>query len=83
MPYNIETTSSYNTKIEDLLYEYMVGILTMRHQQVTLDTVTPETEYKNLNSKELNMVREYYNYDTMLAENEMLKAYIIMKGGLE
>ena len=45
--------------------------------------VTPETEYKNLNSKELNMVQEYYNHNTKLAENKMLKAYIIMNGGLE
>ena len=45
--------------------------------------VTPETEYKNLKSKELNTVQEYNNYNTMLAENETLKAYIIMNGGLE
>ena len=28
-----------------LLYEHMVGILMMHCQQITLDTVTPETEY--------------------------------------
>ena len=53
------------------------------HQQVTLDMVTPETEYKNLKCKEQNMVREYNYYNTMLAENQMLKAYIIMNGSLE
>ena len=31
------------------------------HQQITLDTVTPETEYKNLKSKELNAVYKYNN----------------------
>ena len=61
----------------------MAGVLTTRHQQITLDTVTPETEYKNLKSKELNMVHKYSNCNTMLAENEMLKAYIIMNSGLE
>ena len=54
-----------------------------RHQRVTLDMVTPETEYKNLNSKELKMVQEYYNHNTKLAENETLKAYIITNDGLE
>ena len=29
------------------------------------------------------MVREYYNHNTKLAENKMLKAYIIMNGSLE
>ena len=53
------------------------------HQWVTPDTVTPETEYKGLNSKELNTVREYYNHNTKLTKNEMLKAYIIKNGGLE
>ena len=33
-----------------------MGVLMTHHQQVTLDTVTPETEYQNLNSKELNTV---------------------------
>ena len=54
-----------------------------RHQQITLDTVTPETEYKNLKSKELNMVHKYNNCNTMLAENETLKVYVIMNGSLE
>ena len=55
----------------------------MCHQQVTLDMVAPETEYKNLKSKELNMIYKYNNCNTMLTENEMLKAYIITNGGLE
>ena len=42
----MKTTLSYNMKIKDLLYEYTVGILMTHHQQVTLDMVTPETEYK-------------------------------------
>ena len=29
------------------------------------------------------MVQEYYNHNTKLTENETLKAYIIMNGGLE
>ena len=53
------------------------------HQPITLDMVTPETEYKNLKTKERNMVRKYNNCNTMLTESEMLKAYIITNGGLE
>ena len=55
----------------------------MHHQQITLDTVTPETEYKNVKSKELNTVHKYNNYNTMLTENETLKVYIITNSGLE
>ena len=53
------------------------------HQQITLDMVTPETEYKNIKSKELNMVHKYNNCNTMLTKNETLKVYVIMNGGLE
>ena len=56
----------------------------MRRHQITLDTVTPETEYKNLKIKRTEhgtIIQQYYN--TMLTENEMLKAYIITNGGLE
>ena len=55
------------------------------HQQVTLNTVAPETEYNNLKSKELSTVHKYNdcNSNTMLAENETFKVYIIMNGGLE
>ena len=45
--------------------------------------VTPETEYKNLKTKEQNTVQKYNNCNTMLTENETLKAYIITIGGLE
>ena len=52
-----------------------------RHQQITLDMVTPETEYKSKRTEHGTIIQQYYN--TMLAENEMLKAYIIMNGSLE
>ena len=53
------------------------------HEPITLDMVTPETEYENLKTKELNTVHKYSNCNTMLAKNETLKVYIIMNGGLE
>ena len=71
----------YNIKTKDLLYGQMAGILMTHHQQITLDTVTPETEYKSKRTEHSTIIQQYYN--TMLAKNEMFKAYIIANGSLE
>ena len=80
MPYNMKKL------LIDLLYKQMACILMTRHQEITLDTVTPEM----LKLKELNTIIIKIIQLTIpriiiqcVAEHRTLKAYTTTNSSLE
>ena len=75
MPYNMKKL---------LLYEHTAGVLAMHHQQITLDTVTPEMlKLKELNTMKIIWLTVPGIIIQCVTEYKTLKAYTTTNSGLE